>query len=355
VRLAEAPWGLRLHDGNTGRVLGAGFLVAPQLALTCWHVVGNLQDGSVRVDFAGRQEKSGKARPDNAIPAMIAADVMILNLDEPADDIPVAPMGPAEPPPVGTLLAVFGFPGMPVPPHVPAGIRERLAHPGVWAQMVVDGLDMRAERVQLTSRDAHGMPVRHGFSGGPVVDQEGFVAGMLAAGSEPHRMALMIPVRALAACSPVLRAILLPDVSSDPQLARGVKALNSRDYATALADFRAVCARRPEHPDSWFYVALAALGGKRPRAHYAPYIEEIGRLLEQASSLSPRQPHVLALWAVIKEDYRRALGFDEGIPTIATLSAAAASVNVQHAAEICSHVPAPEAPTWRQLRQRRIR
>jgi Trypsin-like peptidase domain len=355
VRPAEAPWALRLHDENTGRVLGAGFLVAPQLALTCRHVIGNMQNGSVKVDFACRQGKSGKARPDNVVPAMIAADVMILHLDEPAGDIPVAPIGPAEPPPAGTLLTAFGFPSMPVPPHVQADMRESLAHPGVWAQLVVDGSDLRAERIQLTSLAAHGMPVKHGFSGGPVMDQEGYVVGMLAAGAEAYRMALMIPVRALAACSPVLRRILLPDLSSDPQLARGVKALNSRDYATALADFRGVCARRPEHPDSWFYVALAALAGKRPRAHYGPYIEEIGRLLEQASSLSPKQPHVLALWAVIKEDYYHAFGFDEGIPTAANLSAAADSVNVQHAAEICNQVQAPETPTWRRLQQRRIR
>ena len=166
-------------------------------------------------------------------------------------------------------------------------------------------------------------------------------------------MALMIPVRALAACSPVLREILRSGVSSDREFTRGLNALNSRNYPAALTDFRAVCARRPEHPDTWFYVALAALRGQRPRTHFTPYIEEIGRLLEHAASLSPSQPHVLALWAVLKEDHHRVLGLDEGVPGAEKLRRAATSITAEHAAEICDHVPAPETPTWRELQRRR--
>ena len=348
---AEAPWGLRLRDGTTGAVLGTGFLIAPRLALTCWHVVDKSQDSGIRADFAGPAERTTAAKPAHSNPAMVSADVAILRLDEPG---PVAPMGPAEPPAVGTVLAVFGFPSAPVAAGTPAALRDRLANPGLWAQVVVDGFDLRAERLQLTSRAAHGMTVRPGFSGGPVVDPHaGLVVGMLAAGWEPHRMALMIPVRALAACSPVLGEIMRSGGLSDPEFTRGLEALNARNYPAALTDFRAVCARRPELPDTWFYVALAALRGQRPRTHFTPYIEEIGRLLENAASLSPRQPHVLALWAVLKEDHHRVLGLDEGIPGAEQLRRAAASVTAEHAAEICDHVPAPETPTWRELQRRR--
>ncbi len=351
---AEAPWGLRLRDGTTGTVLGTGFVIAPRLALTCWHVVDKSRDGHIRADFAGPWEWTTATRVADGNSAMVAADVAILHLDEPAGDIPVAPMGPAEPPPIGTVLAVFGFPSVPVAATVPAAMKERLANSGMWAQVMVDGLDMRAERIQLTSRAAHGMPVRHGFSGGPVVDpQAGLVVGMLAVGWEPQRMAVMITVRALAACSPVLREILRSGVLSDPEFTRGRQALKARNYPAALTDFRAVCARRPEHPDTWFYVALAALRGQRPRTHFTPYIEEVGRLLEHAASLSSSRSHVLALWAVLKEDHHRVLGLDEGVPGAEQLRRAAASVTAEHAAEICDHVPAPEAPTWRELQRRR--
>lgn len=350
---AEAPWGLRLRDGTTGTVLGTGFLIAPRLALTCWHVVEKSRDG-IRADFAGPEERTTAARPSDSNAAMVTADVAILNLDEPGGNIPVAPMGPAEPPAIGTVLAAFGFPSAPAAASVPTAMRDRLANPGMWAQVMVDGFDMRAERLQLTSRAAHGMPVRPGFSGGPVVDPNaGLVVGMLVAGWEPHRMALMIPVRALAACSPVLREILRSGVLSDREFTRGLNALNSRNYPAALTDFRAVCARRPEHPDTWFYVALAALRGQRPRTHFTPYIEEIGQLLEHAASLSPSQPHVLALWAILKEDHHRVLGLDEGVPGAEKLRRAATSITAEHAAEICDHVPAPETPTWRELQRRR--
>jgi hypothetical protein len=243
---------------------------------------------------------------------------------------------------------------MPVPASVPAVLRKKLLDPGIWAQVVVDGFDLRSEQLQLTNQAAHGAPLRRGFSGGPVVDPlTGLIAGMLMDGSEAHRFALMSPVRTLARCSPVLRELLSRGMPSDPGFGRGMKALASRDYPGALADLRAVCARWPEDPDAWYYAALAALRGQRPRAHPTPYVDEIARLLEQAASLSPGQPHVLALWALLKEDHHRVLGLDEGVPPADRLRSAAASVDAEHALEICGHVPAPETPTWRELNNRR--
>lgn len=357
---AEAPWALRIRDCNSHAVRGTGFLIAQGLAMTCWHVIQKKEGrritacDRVEVDFAGPHERRTEARPVGTSPETIAADVAILELNEPGC-APTAPIGPIEPPLAGTPLAVFGFPAIPVPTSVPAVLRKNLLDPGIWAQVVVDGFDLRSEQLQLTSHNAHGAQIRRGFSGGPVVDpQTGLIAGMLTDASEAHRFSLMSPVRTLARCSPMLRKLLLSGMLSDPAFARGMKALTSRDYSGALADLRAVCARWPEDPDAWYYVALAALRGQRPRAHSTPYIDEIGRLLEQAASLPPRQPHVLALWALLKEDHHHAFGLDEGVPPAEKLRSATGSVNIEHALEICDHVPAPETPTWRELNRRRF-
>jgi S1-C subfamily serine protease len=340
-----APWRLLvLADPRT--VLGTGFLISPELALTCAHVIQASQPESLWVQFGGPGARSTRARLRD-LPATRQADVAVLQLDEPAKGIPPAPLGPVEPPPVGALLEAFGFPR--AGDGAPDGT-------GIWAPVLVDGYDMAAERIQLTSSSPNGLPIQAGFSGGPVIDpQSDLVVGMISNAWAAQRIALMIPIRTIAACSPELGAVLLPRVLADSEFNQGISALGARNYTAALADFRVVCTRRPGNPDTWYYVALSALRGQRPRAHPTAYIEEIARLLEQAAALSPREPHVLALWALVKEDHYRARGISGGTPTVEALRSASSSVSYEHAAEICRHVPAPEMVTWQELDRRRKR
>jgi Trypsin-like peptidase domain len=345
--LAAAPWRLRLRDGDSQQVLGTGFLISPRLALTCEHVVDQTEGRAVWVDFGDSGERSARARPNHA-PSheTTRSDVAVLRLNEPARAVSPAPMGPAEPPPVGTLLAAFGF------PRLRRG--DDLSSPGAWVQVVVDGPGMLGDRIQLTNRTPHGLQITHGFSGGPVVDpQNGVVVGMVAEAWDSQRVTSMIPVCALAKHRPDIRQILLASELTDPAFLDGIESLNSRNYAKALADFRTVCELRPENPDTWYYVALAALRGQRPRAHPTTYVEEIGRLLQQAASLRPRRAHVCALWALLKEDHHRARGLSGGSPTVEELRRTNPFVSSRHAHEICTHVPAPEAVTWQELHQRR--
>jgi hypothetical protein len=353
---ASAPWRLRLRDHCHRKVLGAGFQIAPGLALTCEHVIAKQQAGCVWADYGDPVVPSTPThRSTLAGPGAASADVAVLHLGEPAHDIPSAPIGPAEPPPPGTALLAFGFPSMP-PQLDRATAGDQPADPGFWAQVVVDGFGMQAGQVQLTSAAPHGMPVRQRFSGGPVVDPEsGLVVGMVAQVWEAQRTAFMITVAALAGACPQLRDILLPRVSADPGFSRGMSALESGNYPAALDCFRAVCARRPEDPAIWYYLVLAAGGGKRPRAHSTGYARELGHLLAEAAALRPREPHVLALWALLKEDHHRARGISEGTPTLAELRQAIPDVSAEHAAEICRHMPAPEATVWQELNRRRTR
>lgn len=342
-----APWCLRLRDSI--ELLGTGFLLTPRLALTCRHVLADAH-GDVRADLVGSLAWSSRAEPDaEHAPAGHdpegGLDVAVLRLDAAAPVRAGAPMGPQEPPAFGTLLVAFGF-----PLRYPWG--DEPENPGVWARLIVDGPDKAGGRLWLQSQHPHGHPVLPGLSGGPVIDPEsGLVVGMITGTSVDHRAALMIPVGALATSHPKLREMLRPGAAADPVFRGGLDALAAGNYQAALADFRAVCARWPNAPDTWYYVSLAALGGQRPRAHPTAYVEEIDRLLAHAASLSDRGPHVLALWALVREDHHRSRGI-RARPSDTELRARITAVSAGHSREICRHVPAPETTTWRALNQR---
>ncbi|MEU1459238.1 serine protease [Streptomyces sp. NPDC005727] len=106
-------WHARIECG--GSVLGAGFLVAPNMVLTCAHVVASGSDG-LTVSFPGRRGLDG-------VPATVAVhggwaggdtdpgDLAVLEL---AHRVPLRPAGFAPPgaeqgPPTPSLEA-YGFP-----------------------------------------------------------------------------------------------------------------------------------------------------------------------------------------------------------------------------------------------------
>lgn len=353
----RAPW--RLAVLNDARIiLGAGFLISPELALTCAHVVANYtaadRAAPLRVQCGGADSRLIPARVHD-LPGDGEPDVAVLELAQPVTGIAPALPGPAEPPPMGSLLAAFGFPRM----HRAREPEERpaagaLVETGIWVPVSVDGFDLAGQRIQLTSRNPQGMPVQRGFSGGPVIDPDGdLVAGMICHALPGYPMSLMIPIGTLSDVSPQLRASLRPRIPAEREFGQGLAALQAGNYAAALANFRVLCARHPEHADTWYYVVLAALHGRRPRAHARGFIEEIAELLEQAARIPPPKPHVLALWALIKEDFYHARGLAGGTPTLEQLRRGCSAITPGHAAELCLHVPAVETRTWKELDYRR--
>lgn len=194
---APAPWPIRLSDPETGRVLGAGFRIAPRLALTCWHVVAERWDRGTEVALTGPAGWSGIIRPGDLEEAAPGADVALLRLPGSVPDAPAAPMGPAQPPAPGQVLASFGFRGQ--------------DDPGTWARVVVEKLDPGAHRVWLAGHAGPGGRIGQGFSGGPVADPDTrLVVGMASLAWAHQPATLMIPVAALAASRAELRPILLP-------------------------------------------------------------------------------------------------------------------------------------------------
>lgn len=141
-----------------GEPVGVGFLVSMDIALTCAHVVGDVE--VVDLDFP----VLGTTARARVVHRRDDVDLVCLRLE-------------ATPPGAGPVRVVavddirdhrvrsFG-----VPNHRPDG---------VWSQGVVRG-PIASGRIHIEDDRAHGLPMLQGFSGGPVVDDElNAVVGMV--------------------------------------------------------------------------------------------------------------------------------------------------------------------------------
>ncbi|GAA0250834.1 hypothetical protein GCM10010492_58850 [Saccharothrix mutabilis subsp. mutabilis] len=155
-------------------VVGAGFLVAPSLAVTCAHVIADGPDEPVVVDFPLLDRAPVTARVEAWRPVAEdgRGDVAVLRLRAPDGAVPV-PLAPAENV-WGHRVRVCGFPAGFDDGRWVAGVLRGRQGTG-WVQVEVDG------------------PVRAGFSGAPVWDEDsGGVVGMLVARAGDHT-AFLVP------------------------------------------------------------------------------------------------------------------------------------------------------------------
>ena len=163
----------RISPADGRGVLGAGFLVAPDLLATCAHVLGNEAD-PVQVCFP--QAEGSPVVIGRLVPgtwrAPEAEDVAFLRLEPVPAGVPVLGLRSAAGA-LGAELRTFGFPA-----QAPLD-----GHPGtaeVGQRFTSAGISLLA----LTEANA----LAQGFSGGPVVDADGLVVGMVTAhpGADPY-------------------------------------------------------------------------------------------------------------------------------------------------------------------------
>ncbi|GGY05713.1 S1 family peptidase [Streptomyces hiroshimensis] len=364
-----APWRLRIRatarDG--GAVLGSGFLILPDTALTCAHVVTE-NDGTadVLVDLAagGANGIRATAAPLPGWRGDMSRDLAVLTLAAPVPFVPPAVLADGESPQPGAALSAFGFPagfGAPGRGRRP----DESMGPGVWAAVTAQGVDFYGRLLQCQSTGPHGVPVASGFSGGPVVDERtGAVVAMTAFAKQEQRISYCVLARTLRERLPLDIAARL-DVGSavPPALTRAVAALNRRgpggrrapDFDTARICLAPLLQFTPEHPDVAYYAALTALGGRRPRnPAVGDALARIDRRFRAAYEEGTASAHLLALWAVLKEDGFIGRGLGDRQPYAEELRHTVTRTSIAHADEICALVPAPETPTWEQLDRRRL-
>ncbi len=201
---------IRILDAE-GAPLGVGFLAAPNLAVTCAHVVraAHPQDDALHFDFP--LLAPGTLCAGRVVYRDEAADIAAVEVPDPPHG--VAPIRLVQ---TEDLWAhpfrVFG---------VPAGYDE-----GVWASGVLR--DRNAQGwLHIEDRQTGGYPIQPGFSGGPVWDEElrGVVGMVAAAERDPAvRAAFCIPAAQLSAALPALREYVIP-----PNPYRGLNAFREQD------------------------------------------------------------------------------------------------------------------------------
>ncbi|WP_052866874.1 nSTAND1 domain-containing NTPase [Streptomyces niger] len=200
---------LRVREpGEGGEIVGAGFLIAPDLAVTCAHVVSDAlrtphreplpEDARVRVDLPLSGGGSAEADVEHWLPYGDdgTGDVAVLRLRAPIDG--ARPLRMAEATSVWEHAArVAGFPAT-----SPGGVW----HMGRLRAGTAEGW------VQFSQGDAHGTPIERGFSGAPVWDEElGAVVGMVVRSQlSGPRQSFLIPTGALLAAFPALAPVLRP-------------------------------------------------------------------------------------------------------------------------------------------------
>ncbi|MFN3761904.1 MAG: trypsin-like peptidase domain-containing protein, partial [Anaerolineae bacterium] len=253
-------------------VIGAGFLAAPDIVLTCQHVVRaalGLAEGrpvepgaGVTLDFPFL--KSGPL-PARVLQADAEKDIAVLRLE--------AELPPdARPAPLVTLPEAWGR------PFRACGFPQ--GHPdGVWADGVLRDLTARGW-LQIEDPRQTGYFIRPGFSGAPVWDPEaGGVVGMVVTveGEPGVRVAFCIPTARLVDFWPDLRERAVP-----PNPYRGLRAFREQDAPfffgrEAFADRLAEEVKR--HP---FTAVIGPSGSGKSSVVFAGLIPRLRRRAEWA-------------------------------------------------------------------------
>ena len=179
---------------ETGALCGAGVVVAPDLVLTCAHVLESweIDDPDVRIEivFVGAPElPSGFGRVLRCVPvdkANHSGDIALLQLDKPV------------PRWVPTRPRLMRLHGRPVRAHgYPHGNLEK----SVWAEAkVIASTGPKDEWMQLDPLSARSVEIGPGFSGAGVVDSAIGVVGGIVVATIPagdRQVPCMIPVETI--------------------------------------------------------------------------------------------------------------------------------------------------------------
>ncbi len=218
---------------NSGKVVGAGFLVSQKHVLTCAHVVADAL-GLARNTVEKPTQAVSLDFPIVAAKQLFKARVVLwqpVNLDESAEDIAgleLESYSPEAAKPAqlvtsddlwGHSFRVFGFP-------------TKQAD-GIWA-----GGELRAGTakgwVQIEGVKQQGYALEPGFSGAPIWDEKlQSIAGMAVAAeiNRPDaRAAFMIPTKVLVTAWSELSESAFPQLVAEPELPEGQVPLESAFY-----------------------------------------------------------------------------------------------------------------------------
>lgn len=132
-------------------------------------------------------------------------------------------------------------------------------------------------------------------------------------------------------------------------LQEGVNSMQARMYNAALECFQAALRKGLSTPDLHFYMALALLGGTRPKLLSLNTIRGIEDYLRVAIQNEPRCDHARVLWALVKQDYYVMNGMFDRSPTVSDLLGQCGPIAQQHLHEMITLISAPGNRVWELL------
>lgn len=141
--------------------------------------------------------------------------------------------------------------------------------------------------------------------------------------------------------------------TAEEWFARGVQSLQQRQYLQAVDAFAHATQRDPRHADAFFYQALAALQGQRPKLVSLATIRKVEGLLQTAATLRPDCAHASLLWAIVKQDAYVMNGMYDRPPTVKDLLGRVRSIAISPLEAILTHVPASGNSIWELARNMR--
>jgi hypothetical protein len=134
-------------------------------------------------------------------------------------------------------------------------------------------------------------------------------------------------------------------------LTTGLQLLSIRDYRNASDILSNAIKTDPSLSDAYYYLAIALLGGKKPRKIDRWTIQDIEEKLNAAISINSNIPKYYALLAIVKHGYYVTHKWKEEPPTSMQLFKKSDSIQTKQAKEILFHLKDEDLsnPYWMDL------
>ena len=142
---------------------------------------------------------------------------------------------------------------------------------------------------------------------------------------------------------------LVPQITGQELLNRGIQLLNKRAYREAIDVLSDATKTDPSLSDTYYYLAIALLSGRKPKKTDVWTITSIEEKLNSALYGDINSSKSYLLWAIVKHGYYAMNGFIEKPPTSAQLFSQGESIQAEHAIEILCHLNDPQNRYWMYL------
>lgn len=140
-----------------------------------------------------------------------------------------------------------------------------------------------------------------------------------------------------------------PSTTGQELLDRGLQLLSQRNYQQATSVLDDAIKTDPSLSDAHYYLAIALLGGKKPRKVDEWTIRDIEEKLNIAIRKDSKPSRCYVLWAIIKHGFYAMNEFLENPPTSAQLFNLGESIQAKDAREILDHLSDPSNIYWLNL------